>query len=157
MPWQSCKTYDIGLSCCFRQWRADSHCRFIHGYDLIVTLCFEATYLDVRNWVVDFGGLKQFKEWLCSMFDHKLVVALDDPLLEHFERLEELGAVELTRVPDVGCEKFAEFIYRACEDWLTRQKADGRENPQARMKYVEVKEHGANSARFYVLEAQRNA
>lgn len=31
--YQSTKTYghDRGFSCAFRQWRADSHCRLIHG------------------------------------------------------------------------------------------------------------------------------
>ena len=26
--------HDRGLSTAFRQWRADSHCRFMHGYSL---------------------------------------------------------------------------------------------------------------------------
>lgn len=148
MPWQSTKTYDIGLSCCFRQWRADSHCNKIHGYDLIITLCFEAPALDGRNWVVDFGGLKQVKEWLCDAFDHKLVVAQDDPLLQMFQDLERAGAVSLTIVPHVGCERFAEYIFSSVAAWLVKQKYAGLENGKATLKYVEVREHGANSARY---------
>ena len=34
--YQSTKTYgnDVGLSCTFRQWKADSHCNKLHGYSL---------------------------------------------------------------------------------------------------------------------------
>ena len=55
---RSTKTYghEMGFSCAFRQHRADSHCRLVHGYALAFHFEFEATELDVRNWVVDFGG-----------------------------------------------------------------------------------------------------
>ena len=54
---KSTKTYghDLGFSAAFRQWRADSHCKYIHGYALAFRFEFEADELDVRNWVVDFG------------------------------------------------------------------------------------------------------
>src|SRR4051812_22439004 len=81
----STKTYphSIGLSCCFRQWRAlHSHCRFLHGYALQVKLTFVAQTLDERNWVVDFGGLKDIKERLTELLDHKTIVARDDPEIE---------------------------------------------------------------------------
>ena len=41
---------------------------------------FESDTLDDRNWVMDFGGLKAFKDWAEYMFDHTLVVAQDDPI-----------------------------------------------------------------------------
>ena len=43
MGWQVTKTYghDLGLSCCFRQWGASSHCRFLHGYALSFSFTFE--------------------------------------------------------------------------------------------------------------------
>ena len=62
----STKTYgnDRGLSCCFRQWRSThSHCSLLHGYSIGIKLMFESETLDDRNWVMDFGGLKAFKEW----------------------------------------------------------------------------------------------
>ena len=71
----STKTYnnDRGLSCAFRQWRAEhSHCKLIHGYSLGFKVIFECDELDERNWVMDFGGLKKFKNWLEDMFDHTL-------------------------------------------------------------------------------------
>ena len=52
-------------------------------------LQFECSTLDERNWVMDFGGLKPFKEWLDKTFDHQTIVAQDDPELETFKQLEK--------------------------------------------------------------------
>ena len=51
--YNSTKTYghDVGLSCSFRQWRAQSHCSKVHGYALSVKFTFAAEKLDERNWV----------------------------------------------------------------------------------------------------------
>jgi len=56
---RSTKTYNHneGLSCCFRQWRADSHCKLLHGYALAFKFVFATRELDARNWCYDFGGL----------------------------------------------------------------------------------------------------
>ncbi len=66
------KTYgnERGLSCAFRQWRADSHCRLIHGYSLGFRFTFEARKLDERNWVYDFGDMGFIKDFLEDNFDH---------------------------------------------------------------------------------------
>lgn len=142
----STKTYghEIGLSSCFRQWRAQSHCKFLHGYALAVRLEFGAEDLDERNWVVDFGSLKSFKGLLEDTFDHKTIVAEDDPQLEMFRTLEAQGLVQLRVLPGVGCEKFAEYIYGAADTWL---ESNGYA-PRVWIESVEVREHGANSAIF---------
>ena len=144
MAYLSTKTYghEVGLSAAFRQWRADSHCRYLHGYALAVKLVFEAPELDVRNWVVDFGSLKSLKGWLEDQFDHKTLVAEDDPALSTFRVMEAQGLCQLRVVPAVGCEKFAEMIFGAVEVWL----ADNGYAPRVRLVSVEVREHGANSA-----------
>lgn len=141
---QSTKTYghDIGLSAAFRQWKAESHCRFIHGYALSIKFVFEAEVLDVRNWVVDFGSLKSLKGMLEGTFDHKLLVATDDPMLEHFRELNTLGLADVVEVKATGCEAFAELIYACTEDWLY----DNGYAPRCQLVSVEVREHGANSA-----------
>ena len=146
MLFRSSKTYghDIGLSACFRQWRADSHCRFLHGYALSVHLEFEADELDARNWVVDFGSLKPFKQQLEDTFDHKTLVAEDDPLLEYFSDLEDLGLAQVVVVEATGCEAFAKLIYECAEIWLK----DAGYAPRVRMHHVTVREHGANSATY---------
>ena len=71
-------THATGHSCAFRQHRADTHCNLIHGYALQFELQFGSSNLDFRNWVVDFGGLKDLKAWLKYMFDHTYLVADDD-------------------------------------------------------------------------------
>lgn len=139
--YQSSKTYthSQGLSCCFRQWKANSHCQFLHGYALRVEVVFQAE-LDERNWVQDFGGLKSFKAWLEKTFDHKTLIAHDDPMSAAFNGLENAGVIQITRVEAVGCEKFAELICR----WL---QAEGYP-----VLSVQVWEHEGNSAKVIVTE-----
>lgn len=143
MPYISTKTYghEIGLSCCFRQHRAESHCRFLHGYALKVRVEFEAEELDERNWVVDFGALKGFREWLEAVFDHKMLVANDDPKRVLLREIEMAGLCEIVYVPAVGCEAFAKIIYDQAGEWLMHKGYRG-----VRVRSVEVAEHGANSA-----------
>ncbi len=148
----STKTYgnDRGLSCAFRQWRAThSHCSLIHGYSLGFKLVFECESLDERNWVMDFGGLKKFKNWLEDMFDHKLVIAKDDPKLEELKKLEEQGLAEIRIVNSVGAERFAEMAWHKMTEILIQQVEDNSSlNPTVKVKSVECFEHGANSAIF---------
>ena len=144
MTYISTKTYGhtLGLSAAFRQWRAESHCKYLHGYALAVRLEFETEELDVRNWVVDFGSLKSFKGWLEITFDHKLLVAEDDPALGTFQALQNQGLAQIVMVPATGCESFARIIYECGEIWLK----DNGYAPRVWMRSVEVSEHGANSA-----------
>lgn len=166
----STKTYgnDRGLSCCFRQWRSShSHCSLLHGYSIGIKLIFESETLDDRNWVMDFGGLKAFKEWSEWMFDHTLVVAADDPHLEKFRALAALGLndvggiCDLRVVDSVGCEKFAELAYNVMDQILYAYKSGkpiklaGKEymarypvGKDVKLKSVEVFEHAGNSATY---------
>lgn len=145
MVFESGKTYTHaqGLSCCFRQWRAtDSHCRFLHGYSLQVTITFRSQVLDDRNWVVNFGGLKSVKAWLETTFDHKTLIAKDDPNLESFRTIAHYKdpLIQLVEVEHVGCEAFAKMIYdHVREEFL---------NHPAEIECVEVREHEGNFARY---------
>lgn len=138
-------THSVGLSAAFRQWRAESHCRFIHGYSLSVNVKFETNDLDIRNWVVDFGSLKSFKGWLEDTFDHKTLVAQDDPLLWIYKLMDGEGLIQMREVPDTGCEAFSRMIFEYLEQWLV----DNGYSPRVLLRSVEVKEHEGNSA--YVL------
>ena len=139
--YQSTKTYgnDRGLSCCFRQWRADSHCNKLHGYSLGFRFTFEAVQLDKRNWVYDFGNCGWIKKYLEIEFDHRLVVAEDDPHLEWIRGLPDIADINV--VKDTGCEKFAEKVYNYVQPKVY-EDTKGRVNLYS----VEVFEHGANSA-----------
>ena len=143
------KTYgnNLGLSATFRQWRADSHCRFVHGYALgfeLILGCKDHE-LNEQNWVYSFGGLKTFKAWLEDTFDHKTVVAEDDPLLESFEALDTAGMIQLRIVEAVGCEKFAKMAYDRMLNLIVT------ENQQHRVNVLSVKcfEHAGNAATYH--------
>jgi 6-pyruvoyltetrahydropterin/6-carboxytetrahydropterin synthase len=141
MKFESTKIIELG-SCAFRQWKADSHCKFIHGYRLIGKFWFECNHLDEKNWVVDFGGLKELKQVLEKQFDHTLCIAGDDPLLNHFEQLHKLGAVDLRIMPrGVGIERTAEFCFEIADSHIR-----GITNNRCWVKRVEVWEHDKNSA-----------
>jgi 6-pyruvoyltetrahydropterin/6-carboxytetrahydropterin synthase len=144
MKYQSTKTYghEEGLSCCFRQWRARSHCNLLHGYSLSFRFVFEADTLDDRNWVVDFGGLKVLKLALHDQFDHKTVIAADDPYLPEIQALGRLGVADVVVLPGVGCEKFAELAWEMANDIVAG-------NHRVRVVSCECAEHGANSAIYY--------
>lgn len=136
------KRYDHSeFSCCFRQWRAESHCRLLHGYALSFKIVFEADTLDANNWVFDFGSLKPIKQWLKDTFDHTTVIASDDPQVQTFRDLEQQGLIALRVIPDVGCEKFAQYVFQHVHDWLGSRSAS-----LVRLRSVEVCEHGVNSA-----------
>lgn len=144
MPYRSTKTYghDLGFSCCFRQWRAQSHCAQLHGYAVAIRIEFGAVTLDSNNWVIDFGGLKDLKAALQDTFDHKTLVAQDDPQLEFFREGERLGVMDVVMVERTGCEAFAKLVYDAADIWLRKHEHSAR----CHVVSVEVKEHGANSA-----------
>lgn len=146
MVYLSTKSYghELGLSAVFRQWRADSHCNKLHGYSLAFNFVFEADELDDRNWVVDFGDLKELKHSLQDTFDHKLVVAADDPERGKLEYLHQAGIADVVILTDVGCEKFAELAYELAWDVLNEKGY----LPRVRISSVECSEHGANSAIF---------
>lgn len=129
----------------YRQWRADSHCNKIHGYAMSFKIEFESDDLDVRNWCVDYGSLKSFKNNLEDWFDHTLLVAEDDPEIETFKLLGEKKLAKLVFVERTGCEGLAKFLYDYLEDiWLP----ENGYKPRVRVRRVEVRETGANMAYY---------
>ena len=146
---KSTKLFD-GFSCCFRQWKAETtHCKFLHGYGISFRVTFEG-YLDERNWVWDFGGMKRAttridgmspKKWMDYMFDHTVIVAEDDPMLNQFITLDELEVIQLRIVPSTGAEKFAEYIYNKLSKFIYEETED-----RVIIRQVEFMEHGKNTA-----------
>lgn len=144
--------HERGLSCCFRQHAADSHCNLLHGYALSVKLEFSAEELDERNWVIDFGGLKRVETYLKDTFDHKLLLSEDDPIILNGSRaigeddstLDHLLTIaDVIVVRRVGCEAFAEMIYHFVSAWLFDTHGS-----RVKLDRVTVKEHGANGASY---------
>ena len=157
--YRSTKKYghELGLSACFRQHRAThSHCSLLHGYALAFTFVFEAETLDGCNWVQDFGGLKELKERLQKTFDHKLLVAEDDPHKDELCGLAGLGLADVLVVGAVGCEAFARMAYDMARGVIGRSNEDEWRNDRTlakrlrpdrvRIVSVECAEHSGNSA-----------
>lgn len=138
----STKTFEHAFSAAFRQWRADSHCRFLHGYALTIRIKFAANSLDKNNWVIDFGSMKDLKTTFEDTFDHKTLVAQDDPLLFLFERMHKEGAIDMVRVPKTGCEFFTLLAFDITREWLRKHGHISRVHIHS----IEVMEHGGNSA-----------
>ena len=134
---------ETGTSCCFRQWRAEhSHCRFIHGYALTVRLEFVAETLDARNWVIDFGTFKHVKAWIKETFDHKLLVAQDDPQRAAFTALGNSGLAQVRFVENVGIEAFSKMTYEFVSDWLSNANFSN----DVALDSVAISEHTNNTA-----------
>lgn len=147
----STKSYghERGYAVAYRQWKAESHCRLIHGYALAFHFEFESEELDVRNWVVDFGSLKTLKEKLDDWFDHTLLVAEDDPEFKTFEMLHEKKLCKMVVVERTGCEGLAKFLADYINEyWLP----DNGYAPRVRLRKVEVRETPSNSAMWVAGE-----
>jgi len=140
--YQSTKIIELG-SCAFRQPKAQSHCRHLHGYRLLSKIWFACNKLDENNWVMDFGGLKQLKIELENVFDHTLVISSNDPCLELFYQLEKNDAARVIIMDGVGIEKFAEKVYDI-SDKFVRNATENR----VWVEQVEVWEHEKNSAKY---------
>lgn len=150
MSFISTKVIELG-SCAFRQPKATSHCRFLHGYQLKAKFWFAADELDDNNWVVDFGSLKELKKFLQDQFDHTTCISRTDPKLEQFKRLRDEGVCDLRVMDGVGIEKFAEWCHDAADNFvgvMTKMRC--------RCVKVEVFEHDNNSAIYKPAKNKTN-
>ena len=145
-------THSTGHSCAFRQWKADSHCNLIHGYALQFELTFGSSKLDDKNWVVDFGGLKELKEWLKYMFDHTYLIATDDPHFDTFMDLADKNLIDIREVEAVGCERFSELTFDKASSIIADKYGD-----RCWVESVTVREHESNSATCVNMERPINA
>jgi 6-pyruvoyltetrahydropterin/6-carboxytetrahydropterin synthase len=142
--YSSTKVLELG-SCAFRQFGANhSHCQYLHGYQLKAKFWFGCKELDEKNWVVDFGGLKDLKKILNDQFDHTLCIAANDPCLELFKELEKQGACVLRIMEKgVGIERTAEWCFNAASTLINEKYGD-----RCWVEKVEVFEHENNSALY---------
>lgn len=132
-----------GFPCTHRQWRAESHCRYVHGYSREFYFEFAAHELTPEGWVVDFGGLKELKKWLDDIFDHTFLVAQDDPELETFKDLDKKGVIQLRVLPNPGMEGTAEYVYQEASRIL-----ESLYGKRTWITKVQVSENEKNSAIF---------
>ena len=146
-----------GFSTCFRQWRAvHSHCSMLHGYAIKFKIKFYAHYLDDKNWVQDFGFLKNsdfvfdglpIGEWFKYMFDHTVVVASDDPELKEFRGLAHKNLIQLREVSNVGCEAFAALVFNVLDLMLQHEE---------RKRSLQERANSSRRVRIYSVECIEN-
>jgi 6-pyruvoyltetrahydropterin/6-carboxytetrahydropterin synthase len=120
------------------------HCRLIHGHNWSFQITFAATTRDENGFVVDFGKLKELRQSLWDIFDHKLVVSQDDPLLSEIGCfLRDNMIANLTVVPDCSCEGIAEFVHGIADAFVRKETIN-----RARVVEVIVHESSCNVATF---------
>jgi len=132
----TCSKAFTDFPCCHRQWRHKGHCRFVHGYSRSFTFWFAATHLDEHGFVVDFSSLGPLHQQLAEQFDHTFLVNRDDPLLAEWQRLHQLGALNLRVLENVGMEATAKLVWGWANALLWRRyqgrcccwKVEAREN-----------------------------
>lgn len=127
-----------GYPCCHRQWKANSHCRFLHGYDRIIEIEWEGPR-DEIGWVLDFGGLKGLRDVFEKQFDHTTLISSDDPYLPEMRKLHNDSVIDL-RVMDPTMEGMAIWV---AEMATTFTKVVARE---AKVVRVECWENEKNAA-----------
>ena len=139
------KTYghDKGFSCAFRQWSAESHCSYIHGYSLGFTVTIGSDKLNQQNWVYDFGDFNFLEDWLREHFDHTLLVAINDPHKDEIKSLNKNKIARIVEVPEISCEKFAEMTFKFIDNHLNLNDYN------VKVLSVEVSEHPGNTAGYY--------
>ena len=141
----STKVIPLG-STAFRQWRAKSHCRLLHGYRLTAKIYFYAENLDETNWIFDFGNCKEIKTILENQFDHTTCVAADDPELDMFKLMNDKDMIDLRIMENgVSIEKNSEWIFNTVNDYVK-----DKTNNRVSVIKVEVWEHEGNSAIYEV-------
>lgn len=118
MSFQSTKVWGPISAAFYQPGATHSHCQYIHGYGLKFKATFSCIGIDARDWVMDFGGLKEFKKHLEDEYDHKLIVRRDDPRKELLCQMEVAGLCELTWRSNVGCEAFARHEGLWLQQWL---------------------------------------
>lgn len=132
-----------GFPCTHRQWRAESHCRFVHGYSREFYFEFACHERTKEGWVVDFGGLKEVKSWLEETFDHTFLVSQDDPAMETFKKLDAEGVIQMRVLPNAGMEGTAEYVYEKMNPVILKLTKN-----RAWITLVQVSENEKNSAIF---------
>lgn len=131
-----------------RQWRDDGHCAYMHGYGREVKVIFGCNELDDKGWVVDFGGLKDFKKWLEGEWDHRLLISSQDPELDKMIELDTQGLIDLNVMEasygyGPGIEQSCKYVFDHL-DSVVREMYNGR----CWVESVEIWEHCNNSAMY---------
>lgn len=132
-----------GFPCTHRQYKAESHCRFVHGYSREFYFEFACNERTPEGWVVDFGGLTEVKKFLEYHFDHTFLAAADDPELATWRELDKKAIIQLRILPNPSMEGTAEWVYSEANKMVKAMTKN-----RAWITLVTVSENEKNSASF---------
>lgn len=122
----------------------DKRCSYTRGYGRIVKITFGADELDNDAQVVSHDDLQTINEWLEKEWSHRILLAADDPLLDDFKTLHELGGVNINIMPEgygPGIELSCKYVHDHVQP-LSQALTSGR----CWVQLVEIWEHERNSA-----------
>ncbi len=68
----------------------EGKCAHPHGHNGKIVIELEASKLDTRGMVYDFGDIKEIiQKWVDLELDHKMILKKDDPLVEVLKKMNE--------------------------------------------------------------------
>ena len=116
---------------------------FLFAYNISLKI---AKKLDLNGFVVDFSSLKPLENRLKEQFDHTFLINKDDPLLNYWEKLHDLDALDLRIMDNVGMEFTSELIWRWANEYLQDKdkgrtccwKTESKENKSNKASYEEI-------------------
>lgn len=111
------KTYE-NLKAAHRQWRHKGRCAYVHGENWRLDISFTADELDEQYFVFDFGALRPLRKQLEDLFDHTLIVDIDDPQRPFFEEMHAKGLADVRFVPSAGAEGIAEYVFNMANEFI---------------------------------------
>lgn len=142
------------ISTCHRNWKAyentnrDSRkCSLIHGYSRYIELTFKANFLTPEGWVYDFGDCKEFKQWLDTNWDHKVLISENDPKLKEILEMQDHNLINVTVIPhqkgwNPGIEGSCKWVYDTFNEMLSLK------TQRVRISKVKIWEHENNYAEY---------
>jgi 6-pyruvoyltetrahydropterin/6-carboxytetrahydropterin synthase len=87
----------------------EGKCRHLHGHNGKVLITLEASRLDDRGMVLDFGDIKAVvNAWIDENLDHRMILCRDDPAVAV---LQQLGEPVFLLDENPTAENIARLIY----------------------------------------------
>lgn len=101
------------ISCGHRVVGHESKCRFLHGHNYRIHFTLTADDLDEVGRVIDFSIIKStLCEWLEYTYDHKMLIWVEDPMLEDLKEIsrESIYVVDFNPTAENIAKNFVEVI-----------------------------------------------
>lgn len=154
MKYLSTKTFGNNreLYTTYRHWQSQTDYKLSRGHHLRVRFLFEIHDTETPDHNKKFIYMVAWnhtdsvwiKNYIEELFDQTTIVAIDDPSLEHFKKMDADGECVLRILENVGCAHFAQIIYID----IAPQVLDRTHN-QVRLKSVEVFEEDTDTSAIY--------